>query len=81
MAVPRAKDFHSLVADDLKVVGDKNILWMNCGFTKFIRGVVVKDKTPDSVIKGLHRAWCLDIGLPTVGVWADNGGEFKNHKK
>ena len=22
----------------------------------------------------------MDIGFPTVGFWADNGGEFKNHK-
>ena len=66
-----------MVALDLKVIGDKNILWMICGFMIFIRGTVLKDKTPESVIKGLHVAWCLDIGFPTVGFWADNKGEFK----
>ena len=80
VAVPRATEFNTMVAVDLKVIGDKNILWMICGFTKFIRGIFLKDKTPESVIKGLHGAWCLDIGFPTVGFWADNGGEFKNHK-
>ena len=80
MVVPRATHFKSVVTIDLKVVGDKNILWMICGFTKFIRGIVLNDKTPESVIKGLHGAWCLDIGFPTVGFWADNGGKFKNNK-
>ena len=28
VAVPRAKDFNIIVAVDLKVIGDKNILWM-----------------------------------------------------
>ena len=50
------------------------------GLQKFIRGIVLKDKTTESVIKGLHGAWCLDVGFPTVSFWADNGGEFKNHK-
>ena len=54
---------------------------MVCGFTKFIRGIVLKDKTPESVIKGLYREWCLDIGFATVGFWADNKGEFKNPKR
>ena len=67
VVVPRATDCNTVVAVDLKVIGDKNILWMICGFTKFIRGIVLKDKTPESVIKGLHGAWCMDIGYPTVG--------------
>ena len=36
VAVPRVTDFNSVVAIDLKVVGDKNISWMIYGFTKFI---------------------------------------------
>ena len=74
MAIPRGTDFNSVVAVDLKVVGDKYILWMICGFTKFIRGIVLKDKPPDNVIRGLHGAWCMDLGFPTVGFWADDGG-------
>ena len=66
VAVPRATDFNYIVIVDLKVVGDKNILWMMCGITKLIRGIVLKDKTPESVIKGLHGAWCMDIGFPTM---------------
>ena len=54
VAVPRATDFNTVVAVDWIVIGDKNILWMICGFTKFIRGIVLKDKKIESVIKGLR---------------------------
>ena len=58
-----------MVAVDLKVIGDKNILWMICGFTKFIRGVVLKDKTPESVIQELHGpgVWICDFQLWDFG--------------
>jgi hypothetical protein len=52
---------------------------MICSFTKFIRGVVLKDKLPESIIKGLHGTWCMNLGFPTIGFWADNGGEFKTY--
>ena len=54
VVISRGADFNSGVAVDLKVVGDKYILWMICGFTKFIRGIVLKDKTPECVIRELH---------------------------
>ena len=44
-------------------MGNENILWRGCAFTKFI--------------KGIHEAWCLHVGYPTVGFWADNVGEFR----
>ena len=53
---------------------------MVCAFTKLIKGVVLKDKSADSVIKGLHGGWCMNFGYPTVGFYADNGGEFRNYK-
>ena len=31
-------------------------------------------------MKAIHGNWCMDIGYPTVGFWADNGGEFRNYK-
>merc|ERR1712030_140420 len=74
VAIPRATDFNSIVSIDLKSVGDKYILWMICTFTKFIKGVVVNNKNPDTIIKALHNSWCMDIGFPTIGLWCDNGG-------
>ena len=56
VAVPRATEFNTMVAVDLKVIGDKNILWMICGFTKFIREIVQKGETLESVKKEFHGA-------------------------
>ena len=80
VAISRATDFNSVIAIDLKEFGKENILWMICGFTRFIKGFVIKNKLPENVLKGIHTAWCLNFGFPTVGFWADNGGEFKNSK-
>merc|ERR1712105_220626 len=80
VAIPRATDFNSIVSINLKSVGHKYILWMICSFTKFMKGVVIKDKNPDTIIKALHNSWCMDIGYPTIGWWCDNGGEFRNAK-
>merc|ERR1712074_249508 len=80
VAIPRASDFNSIVSLDLKSVADKHILWMVCTFTKFVKGAVLKDKTPESVINALHLSWCMEVGYPTVGWWSDNGGEFRNAK-
>ena len=51
-----------------------------CGFSKFKRGKVISDKNSRSVIKAIHEAWCMNIGYPTEGFWADNGREFQNMK-
>ena len=66
VVIQRAKDFNSVVAIDLKVIEDENILWMVCAFTKFIKGIVIKDNNPETIINGLHEAWCLNVGFPTV---------------
>lgn len=50
------------------------------GFKIFIRRIVLNDKTPENVIRGLQGAWHMDLGYPNVGFWADNGGEFKTLK-
>ena len=50
------------------------------GFTRFIKGIVLKNKRPESIITGLHSGWCLNFGFPTVGFYEDNGGEFRNYK-
>ena len=80
VAIPRATDFNSIVSFDLKSIGDKHILWMICTFTKFIKGIVVKNKEPDTIMKALHGSWCMNMGYPTIGFWCDNGGEFRNAK-
>ena len=61
-------------------MGDKYILWIVCTCTRFIQGGVLNDKKPESIVKALHRGWCLLYGYPTVRFWSDNGGEFRNSK-
>ena len=39
-----------------------------------------KCKNPQSIIKAVHEAWCMNVGYLTVGFWVDNGGEFRNMK-
>ena len=67
VAVSRATDFNSVVPLYFKVIGYKYVLWMVCGFTKFIKGAVLNSKMPESMIKNLHGLLCMGIGFPMVG--------------
>ena len=62
-----------VVTLDLKQMDDRYKLWMVCSFTKYIKGVVIKDKTAETLLKSLHQSWCIELGFPMVGFWADNG--------
>ena len=61
VGIPRATDFNSVVSVDLKCIADKYILWMICSFTKFVKGAVVKNKKPETIMKALHGTWCMDL--------------------
>ena len=80
VAISQAGDFNTIISMDLKSIGDKYILWMVCACTRFVKGVVVKNKQPETIIKALHEEWCLNVGFPTMGFWSNNGGEFRNIK-
>ena len=67
VVIPKAIEFNSIVAMDLKVMGEKYILWMICACTRFIQGKVLNDKKPETIVKALHRGWCLPYGYPTIG--------------
>lgn len=77
VALPVAGDFNEILAIDLKVMGDKYILWMVCSFTKFAQGVVIKDKKAETIMNALHLEWCMRMGYPSRGFWCDNGGELE----
>ena len=55
VAIPKATELNSIVSMDLKIMGDKYILWMVCACTRYIQGRVLNDKKPDTVVKALHR--------------------------
>ena len=80
VAIPKATEFNSIVAMDLKVMREKYVLWIIYACTRFIQGRVLNDKKPETIVKALHRGWCLPYRYPTIGFWSDNGGEFRNSK-
>ena len=42
---------------------------------------VLPNKHPENVIKAFNRKWVREgPGIPSKGVFADNGGEFRNSK-
>ena len=55
VVIPKATEFNSIVAIDLKVMGEKFILSMICACTRFIQGKVLNDKKPETIVKALHR--------------------------
>ena len=65
---------------DLKIHGDKYIIWMVCACTRFIQGRVLNDKNLEIIINTIHIRWCLLFGYPMVRFWCNNGGEFRNSK-
>ena len=58
--IPRASDFNSVVTLDLEEMENEYVLWMVCAFTRMIKGVVLKDKREESIMKGLYSEWCLN---------------------
>ena len=68
VALSRVMNFDSVVSVDLNVIGYKYILWMVCIFTNLIRGVVLKSKTTESVVKSLHILLCMDLDFPRAGL-------------
>ena len=61
-------------------MGKRYILWMICSFTRFIKGVVVKDKEAETIINAIQNGWNLNFGFPSRRYFADNGLEFQNEK-
>ena len=87
VGLPVANDFNEVVGLDLKVLDSKKglyILWMVDLFSRFIKGVFIKDKTPSSVVEGIISGWVIGDGggpgHPSRGFWSDNGGEFLNQE-
>jgi len=70
---------------DLKVFGDGNyVLWMSDDATRLIRGEVIQNKDPDTIIAAMYKIWIngygMGPGMPENYFLSDNGGEFVNEK-
>ena len=84
-ALPKATGFNQVVSLDLKFHGDSTyVLWAVDEATKLIRGEVIHDKTPETMMKALDDIWItgrgLGPGMPERGFFSDNGTEFLNDK-
>jgi len=84
-SLPRSTAFNQVVTMDLKFMGDgRYILWLVDDATRLIRGRVINDKTPESIIDALEKTWInghgIGPGLPEKYFFCDNGTEFVNEK-
>ena len=78
-SLPRSTAFNQVVTMDLKVCGDGTyILWMCDDATRLIRGQVIKNKEPDTIIDGMDKIWINGYGMgpgrPEKYFMTDNGG-------
>merc|ERR1712101_24832 len=49
-------------------------------FSGFIVGKLLNNKKGDTIIEALTDSWCMFLGFPSHGFFADNGGEFSSMK-
>ena len=49
-------------------------------FSRFIVGKLILNKKADTIIQVLTDSWCMSLGFPSCGFFADNGKEFSNIK-
>ena len=78
--MPKAYSTKVFISIDLKERRDfkKEILYICDEFSGFLVAEVIPNKEPESVIKALNKRWVREgPGIPSKGVFADNGGELK----
>ena len=80
VTLPKSTSFNEVVTLDLKEFGSKYVLWMIDSFTRFIQGKLILNKKADTIIDAVNTTWNLNVGFPSIGFFADNGGEFANTK-
>ena len=79
--MPKANTINEVVSVDLKERRDlkKEILYMCDEFSGYMVAEVINNKLPETVIKAFNKRWVREgPGIPLKGIFADNGGEFKN---
>ena len=83
VAMPKAFSINEVVSVDLKERRDfkKEILYMCDEFSGFLVAEVIANKNPETVMRAFNKRWVREgPGIPSKGIFADNGGEFKNPK-
>ena len=74
----KSTSFNKIVTLDLKEFGSKCMLWMIDYFTRFIQEKLISNKKEDMIINTLTDSWCMNIGFPSHGFFAEEGSEFSN---
>ena len=80
VTLPKASSFNEVVTLDFKEFGNKYVLWMIDSFSRFMVGKLINNKRADTIIQAIMDSWCMSVGFPSHGFFADNGGEFSNIK-
>ena len=76
--LPKSTEFNQIVTLDLKFFDKTPVLWIVDSCTRFIKGVVLKNKEGPTIVKAIHENWICNFGFPSIRFWADNGTEFVN---
>ena len=77
VSLPLATRFNETVSMDLKKYKDFYFLTLVDMATRYTQACVLKNKQPQSVIKGIFKFWISFFGSPSK-IFSDNGGEFNN---
>ena len=80
VTLPKTTSFNEVMTLDLKEFGTKYVLWMIDSFSRFMVGRLLTNKRADTIIQAIMDSWCMNVGFPSHGFFADNGGEFSNIK-
>ena len=80
VTLPKSTSFNEVVTLDLKEFGSKQVLRMIDSFSRFMVGLLLNNKKADTIIQEIMDNWCMNLGFPMRGLFADNGREFANIK-
>ena len=77
----KATTSNEVISLDLKEFNSENkyVLYMVDEFPGYLKGKVINNKKPETIIKAFNKAWIEEgPGIPKEETMTDNGGEFKN---
>ena len=73
VTLPKSTSFNEVVTLDLKEFGSKYVLWMIDSFSRFMVGISLTNKRADTIMQAIMDSWCMNVGFPSHGFFADNG--------
>jgi len=77
VSLPLASRFNDAVSMDLKFWGSKFFLVIVDIATRYCTSIVIDNKKPSTIIRGIFLSWVVIFGTPKK-ILSDNGCEFNN---